>query len=162
MRKIQQRGDTISRAEEALQRCEEMLASIAHMIARHTELTVEAQLHTELLAEARRIWQRDLNSFEIRLLVRHAAGATSEDRPAALEGQEGVLVYKTDEVIPFSGMFIVESMHPLPRIVLLREGDPFPGCARCSEVLKFRVLARHNLPGNLETRIDKLPTIDVR
>jgi hypothetical protein len=69
-------------------------------------------------------------------------------------------MFRTGEVATYSGTFaVVQSQHHIDQIVTLSEGDKFPGCARCSEVLTFWVLARHEVPGG-HTAIEKLPTTD--
>lgn len=68
--------------------------------------------------------------------------------------------FRTGDTAPYSGTFaVVQSQHHVEQIVTLSLGDKFPGCARCSEVLTFWVLKRHDVPSG-QTAIEKLPTTD--
>ena len=70
-----------------------------------------------------------------------------------------VLYWQTGDAVPFSGMFGVEALHAVPRVILLRKGDTFPGCSQCSESLFFWGLARRDIPTGLRTDVRKLPVI---
>src|ERR1043166_3494160 len=51
------------------------------------------------------------------------------------------LLYKTDAVIPESGIYrVTHADHRLPHEVTLRKGERFPKCQKCSTPVTFELL----------------------
>ena len=76
----------------------------------------------------------------------------------------GVARYTTGEQIPTSGIYsVIHNGHRLPHEVTLLEGEIFPRCAKCGDLVEFELVlavAYSRSPSSFSVRLYALPDLD--